>query len=223
MLDVEAMVPDGTGVRLLGDFIGQWSLDGATLTSPTGFDLFVITFDAQLHVVSAVRPAGGDHRNAIGAAALAGGASLLGWDGPDGLGVGAFASDGALLWSQPLSRLSESFGPSLCLAVDADGMVAVAGTFDAPKLEVAGARLSPATNFTTGSPKPTAFLALYGADGQPRWAGTVVSDLTTAQAVAFDGAGHVLLAGDFDNALTVGGVQRPGQGGSDWYVVTLAR
>jgi len=125
-----------------------------------------------------------------------------------------YDSAGKLLYSRTLGAAGDASG--LSLAVSADGKVAIAGSITG-KL---GGATNGALNSGDASDKPDSFATLYDSEGDEVWTvrrGSMQED--EAQAVAFDAAGNVLVAGRTKSTLPGGTAT---QGGWDSYLTSYA-
>ncbi len=125
-----------------------------------------------------------------------------------------YDSAGQLVYSRTLGAAGDASG--LSLALSSDGKVAIAGSITG---ELGGAT-NGALNSRDGSEKPDSFATLFDAEGDEVWTvrkGALQED--EAQAVAFDAAGNVLVAGRTKSALPGGTAP---VGGWDSYLTSYA-
>jgi cysteine-rich repeat protein len=128
----------------------------------------------------------------------------------DGLDV---ATCGVHLWSKRFGEGGEQLG--LDVAVDAEGKVLVAGAFE-EQLNVGGGDL-----FSQGD--DDIFLAMLTPDGDHLWSLRFGDDAQQViRALAVDGQGNVIVTGEFEGTMNLGGDDLTSQGLSDLFVAKFS-
>ncbi|AUX31193.1 hypothetical protein SOCE836_033210 [Sorangium cellulosum] len=212
---VNAVATDGNeGLLLAGEFSGKLEFGGAPRTSAGGRDGYVARLDAEGRELW-LQPLGGiGFQAATGVAAIAAGrlvvagrfsgALSVGKDrlqsaGGNDVFVASFDADGTPLWSE---RFGDGFDQQArAVAMDERGNAIVVGDF-AGTLELGGDPLVSAGDLDV-------FVASFDALGKHRWSKRFGdAGLQRARAVAVDGAGNVIVGGEFSGAIDLGGGPR---------------
>jgi len=218
----KAVAVDGSGnVFVMGDFFGGVDFGGGPLTSAGNEDVFVAKFDANGNYLWANRM--GDSQMQIlwcGAADPSGRIVLAGsFNGQlDGVGCGGGTDifiesrygSGLLHWARCLgdAATQDAFG----VATDASGNVFVAGRFKGT------------IDFYDGSPITSAgdydiYVAKFDANSALVWCNRFGDAAAqTANGIATDESGNVLLTGSFAGTVDFGGGALTSAGGSDIFI-----
>lgn len=196
-------------VAIGGSFLGSIDFGDFFLGDPTGNDAFVAKLDADGHPLWA-RKLGGqgdqfvdniaidDLGNIIATGSFEGtidvGGESLTADGFDSFVV-KFTTQGDLLWARAIGGIQSQIIKSI--AVDAGGDIVVVGFFDGTA-DFGGKQIKSAGNFD-------AFVSKLDPAGNLLWA-TAFGDTAEqrATAVGIDGAGAVLVTGDFIGKIDFG-------------------
>ncbi|MBI4700864.1 MAG: hypothetical protein HY744_06825 [Deltaproteobacteria bacterium] len=226
-----AVAAGGGGEPVLaGHFFGSLDLGGGPLTSAGERDLFVGKLDpGGLHLWSSRF---GDPGNQLtyavavdpwDAVVQAGyffgnldfGGGSLGNAGWRDVFVAKFDPSGKHLWSKRFGGSSSDF--ALAVAVDGGGNVLLAGYYWSGGIDFGGGTL-----WNAEQGKSDVFLAKLDRNGQHLWSKRFGSAGTQeAWAVATDGAGNVVLVGDFYGSIDFGGGPLTSVDGRDIFVAKL--
>lgn len=211
-------------VILAGGLEGTIDFGGGALTHAGWGDVFVAKFGSDGTHVWSKRFGDGDVQkanavavdasgNVIVAGILRGVANFGGGSltsaGINDVFVAKFTSAGAHVWSKRFGDASNQFPTGV--AVDASGHVAVAGTFQGT-INFGGGSL-------TSGGDTDIFLATFGSDGAHLWSkrfGDASSQ--SAEAVAVDASGNLVLTGGFQGNANFGGSALTSAGGMDVFV-----
>ncbi|WP_437717614.1 hypothetical protein WMF45_15125 [Sorangium sp. So ce448] len=212
---VNALVPDGNeGLLVAGEFSGTLEFGGEPRTSAGGRDGYVARLDAEGQELW-LQPLGGIGfqaatsvgATAAGLLAVAGrfsGALHVGKDRLESAGgsdvfLASFNNDGVPLWSK---RFGDGFDQQArAVAMDARNNAIVIGDF-AGTLDLGGEPLESAGDFDV-------FVASFNALGEHRWSKRFGdAGPQRAKAVAVDGAGNVIVGGEFGATIDLGGGPR---------------
>ena len=122
-----------------------------------------------------------------------------------------FAPDGAHLWSKRFAVGVADPYIGMDIAVDADGRIALTGTFPGA-VDFGGGPL-------VSQSKQDGFLAVFAPDGAHLWSLAVRTGWSVEpQSVGFDPAGDVILTGRFSSWVDLGGGAMFGAGGDDIFL-----
>ncbi|WP_437299684.1 SBBP repeat-containing protein [Sorangium sp. So ce426] len=211
---VNALVPDGNeGLLVAGEFSGTLEFGGEPRTSAGGRDGYVARLDAAGQELW-LQPLGGigfQAATSVAAApdrlvvagrfsgALHVGKNRLESAGGSDVFLASFNDDGVLLWSQ---RFGDGFDQQArAVAMDARGNAIVIGDF-AGTLDLGGDPLESAGDFDV-------FVASFGPFGGHQWSKRFGdAGPQRARAVAVDGAGNVIVGGEFGATIDLGGGPR---------------
>ncbi|WP_437746083.1 SBBP repeat-containing protein [Sorangium sp. So ce302] len=212
---VNALVPDGNeGLLVAGEFSGTLEFGGEPRTSAGGRDGYVARLDAEGQELW-LQPLGGIGfqaatsvaATAMGRLVVAGrfsGALHVGEDRLESAGgsdvfLASFDDNGAPLWSE---RFGDGFDQQArAVAMDERGNAIVIGDF-AGTLDLGGDPLESAGDFDV-------FVASFDALGEHRWSKRFGdAGPQRAKAVAVDGAGNVIVGGEFGATIDLGGGPR---------------
>ncbi|WP_437768531.1 SBBP repeat-containing protein [Sorangium sp. So ce281] len=212
---VNALVPDGNeGLLVAGEFSGTLEFGGEPRTSAGGRDGYVARLDAEGKELW-LQPLGGiGFQAATSVAATAAGLLVVAGRFSGALHVGkdrlesaggsdvflaSFNNDGVLLWSK---RFGDGFDQQArAVAMDARNNAIVIGDF-AGTLDLGGEPLESAGDFDV-------FVASFNALGEHRWSKRFGdAGPQRAKAVAVDGAGNVIVGGEFGATIDLGGGPR---------------
>ncbi|WP_437649731.1 hypothetical protein [Sorangium sp. So ce362] len=212
---VNGLATDGNeGLLVAGEFSGKLEFGGAPRTSAGGRDGYVARLDAEgrelwLQPLGGIgfQAATGVAASATGRIVVAGrfsGALSLGKDrlqsaGGSDVFVASLEADGTPLWSE---RFGDGFDQQArAVAMDDLGNAIVVGDF-AGTLDLGGDPLKSAGDLDV-------FVASFDALGKHRWSRRFGdAALQRARAVAVDGAGNVIVGGEFAGAIDLGGGPR---------------
>ncbi len=218
-----AVAVDGEGrVAVAGIFQGSVSLGGAPLTAVGFFDVFVAEYDSTGTYLWAKSFGSFDRFQGLASVAVDGsGNVILGGIAQGGVSFGGpaltgyfmakFDPTGGYLWSKAIPE--NSAGNDESLVVDPSGDVILAGGFTGPT-DFGGGTLTPPSS---GS----AFVAKYDPSGSYLWArqypetvdGGTITPAVASGGLAVDGAGNILVSGDFDGTIDLGSGQVTAAGG----------
>jgi hypothetical protein len=226
----QGVAVDGSGnVLVLGVFGGAVDFGAGLVTSNGGEDIFVAKLDAagallwarhfggavgfdQAGQGIAVDPAGSVVLTGYFSSPLSFGGPTLPNAGGEDVFVAKLDPSGAHVWSNAFGDGADQSGRGV--AVDGAGNVLLVGgfagsvAFGVPALTSAGGQ--------------DVFVAKLDPGGTPVWSRRFGdAQDQAAQAVAADGAGNVLLAGDFSGTLAFGGPALISAGGQDVFVAKL--
>ncbi|WP_437986124.1 hypothetical protein [Sorangium sp. So ce117] len=211
---VNALVPDGNeGLLVAGEFSGTLEFGGEPRTSAGGRDGYVARLDAEGKELW-LQPLGGIGFQAATSVAAAperlvvagrfSGALHVGKERLESAGgsdvfLASFNDEGVLLWSE---RFGDGFDQQArAVATDARGNAIVIGDF-AGTLDLGGDPLESAGDFDV-------FVASFTALGEHRWSKRFGdAGPQRAKAVAVDGAGNVIVGGEFGATIDLGGGPR---------------
>jgi len=229
-----AVAVDSNGnVLLTGSYAGTINLGGSDLPA-TGNEAFLAKFNAAgVHQWSKRFVGSGDDRglavavdgsgNVIVTGLFTGtlncgGADLV-CNGSVNVFLAKFDALGNHVWSQRFG-LGATASPT-AVAVDASGNVVLVGSFTA-SITFGGPTFT-ATSSTTGNLTPDLFIAKFAPNGGHLWSKTTGGPPhDSANGVAVDASGNVLVAGSFTGAANFGGGPlTPVGGGSNIFVVKL--
>lgn len=217
-------VDDSGSVLVTGFFEDRVNFGGVQLTSAGGTDIFVAKFDADgghnwskrfgdASDQNGQRVAVDDLANVVVAGDFEGavdfGGGALASAGNSDLYITKFDRDGNHIWSE---RFGGAKNESMeCVAVDDSGNVYVTGFFQ-DSVDFGGGTLVSAGWWDI-------YIAKFDADGNHIWSdGFGDGLLETGQSVAVDGSGNVLLTGQFEGTLNLGGEMLASAGGFDIFV-----
>ncbi|WP_437959829.1 hypothetical protein WME76_09400 [Sorangium sp. So ce119] len=225
---VNALATDGNeGLLVAGEFSGTLAFGGAPRTSAGGRDGYVARLDAEGRELW-LQPLGGrGFQAATGVAATAtgrivvagrfSGVLTIGGDRLESAGgsdvfVASFDADGAPLWSR---RFGDGFDQQArAVAVDENGNAVVVGDFGGT-LDLGGEPLESAGDLDV-------FVASLDALGEHRWSQRFGdAGLQRARAVAVDGAGDVIVGGEFGGTIDLGGGPRTAEAREAVFVAKL--
>lgn len=182
-----------------------WARTYGTAGTLTPFAIATDAAGATL-LVGEVDAGGVDFGGAGGAHAIAAGSYLAKLD-----------ASGARAWSRALTSTTTGTY-AVAVATGPSDAVAIAGQYFGTANVGGGDLVSHAQS--------SAFVATYAADGTPRWSksfdGNDPAAKAYALAVAFDGAGDVIVSGQFVKALDVGGTALVDAGTRDVFLAKLA-
>lgn len=228
--EARGIAADATGgVLLAGRFQEELDLGNGAMQSAGGFDGFVGRLspdgspswatrfgDAADQEARALAIADSSHVIVAGTFAGAmdlGGKLLMSAGGGDVFLAKLGASDGAHVWSTRFGDTNEQDAASV--AVDATGSVVMTGTLHG-QTDFGGGPLASIGGFE-------AFLAKFRADAAHQWSkrfGDAQDQF--GQAVAADATGNVLLAGNFQGTIDLGGGPLVSEGGYDVVIAKFA-
>ena len=210
---VNCVATDASGdVIITGEFAGTVNFGGANLVSSGGNDIYVAKFNAAgTHVWSqrfgdgAEQVPRGVAVNAAGDVLITGefagtvnfgGGNLVSAGGNDIFVAKFDAASGAHVWSQRFgsSALEQQ---ARAVAVDATGNVVITGEFEGT-VNFGGGNLT-SVSFTD------IFVAKYNASGVHQWSKQFGAGDQHGHSVATDGAGNLVVTGDFSGTLNFGG------------------
>ncbi|WP_437639262.1 SBBP repeat-containing protein [Sorangium sp. So ce854] len=215
------------GVLVAGEFSGTLEFGGAPRTSAGGRDGYVARLDAEGRELW-LQPLGGrGFQAATGVAASATGrvvvvgrftgALTIGDDRLESAGgsdvfVASFDADGTPLWSR---RFGDGFDQQArAVALDEHGNAVVVGDFGGT-LDLGGEPLESAGDLDV-------FVASLDALGEHRWSKRFGdAGPQRARAVAVDGAGDVIVGGEFGGTIDLGGGPRTAEGREAVFVAKL--
>jgi hypothetical protein len=210
-----AVAADGAGnVVVVGSFKASASFGGAQLTSAGGSDVFVAKYTAAGAHLWSRRFGGAGDETALSVAVDPSGAIFVGgefWGATTDLGGGALANagasdaflakysaSGAHLWSRAFGGpdTDSTYG----VATDAAGDVVAVGVFKGSAVDFGGRTLA-----SMWGGLDSFVVKLSGSNGGNLWAKNVrCGGPDFAYGVAVDGAGNVLVAGDFNGNADFG-------------------
>ena len=216
-------------VYVVADFIGTVDFGGGPLVSAGGSDIVVLTLDwasGDFHAAQRYGTANSDTGIAIGVD-FNGYIAFGGFFGQGTLDVGGFPLVGAGQDNGFVASLDSALGTrwtrmlassgtgdlSSCqaLAVDPNGDVVTAGVF------------SGTVNFGAGTVTASgsdAFVASYDSLGTPRWSHVFGGpQYDTANAIAVDGTGNVVVGGNYHGNVDFGTGTIPSTGSVDGFLV----
>ena len=220
-------IDSGGAIWLTGSFGGTLFFGGTGLLLGNGEDVFVAKLDPSGTPLwaadyGAANPQRGNDI-AVGpqgqvvvvgemqSTATFGGAQLSSAGGLD-VFVAQLDSDGNHLWSQRFGDINDD--RALSVAIDGAGNVFVAGLFR-NSIDFGGGAL-------VAAGADDAFVAAFDSNGNPLWGRSAgSSDDQSANGVAVDAAGNVLVVGTFRNQIDWGDGAHVSAGNADAYVVKL--
>jgi hypothetical protein len=227
-----AITVDANKVYITGVFTGTVNFGGGGLTSAGSDDAFVLTLssaDGAYVAARAFGTAGIDAGLAIAVDATGNvmvggyfGAGTLDFGGATITGAAPFSAfvasaspTGVHRWSRRLSgAATTTFSQGNAIAVDGNGNVTVAGTFEGSTDFGAG--------MVTSAGNGDIFVASYSATGAPRWSRVLGgSQDDSARGVASDAAGNIVVGGSFSGTVNVGKGDITGIGPFDGFVMIL--
>jgi hypothetical protein len=203
---------DGAGsVFITGMFYGTVDFGGGPLIGAGGRDIFLAKFDPSGNHLWSHGFGDEDSQESTGLALDGGGnVFITGWfDGTVDFGGGPLDVNGDLdvflarfdpngnhLWSQRFGGVTRQ--EAYDVAADGEGNVVITGHFDGTVDFGGGPLMSEGAE--------DIFLAMHDADGLHRWSRSFGdSESQSGESVAVDGAGDVLLTGDFRGIVDCGG------------------
>ena len=214
-----AIDPLTGNVVATGWFTAALTLGGTTLTPSGPQDMLLAKFDGATGAPVWAKQFGGVYEDSGAGVAVDGGGNIVltgffkgycSFGGatlrtaqitdPD-VFLAKFTSAGAHLWSERFTNGAGDWGNGV--AVDASGNIALVGAFTG-SLNLGGTALFAAGGFSDG------FVARFDAAGTHTWsrkigAGTPVDGTDTANAVAMDSSGNVVVTGTVSGAIDFGG------------------
>lgn len=220
---------DASGnVIIVGRFYGAVDFGGGALASGGSDDIFVAKFDPDgNHMWSdnfgdaSAQYATGVTVDGSGKVTIAGyldgsadfGGGTLTSAGSVDIFMAQFNSDGAHLWSK---RFGDSeFQYVININSDVSGNVILAGYFEG-SVDFGGGSLASAGN-------NDAFVAKFNPGGTHLWSKQFGDGSEqAATSIAADGAGNIILAGDFTGSLNCGGDNLTSAGGTDVFVARFS-
>ncbi|WP_169800629.1 DNRLRE domain-containing protein [Archangium gephyra] len=215
---------------VLGQFQGNLTVGGTTLSNPEGTDGFVVKLDEASGAVLWL-----SHLNSNGSTYIytpvvdpsgnfivsgefydnltVGGTTLSNPRGTDGFVVKLDGATGGLLWLSHLDSADVSHASTP--VVDASGNLIVSGRFEG-NLTVGGITLSSPTGYDGFVVK------LDGGSGARLWLVHLDSTRSTYSApLVVEASGNLIVSDNFDGNFTVGGTTLSNSGGTDGVVVKL--
>jgi hypothetical protein len=223
-----AVASDGHSV-LAGDFKGSVNLGSGPLTSSSNNDkdAFIAAFDPsgaplwskpfgdaqdQVAFSVAIGPSGNIALAGLFQGTInLGGGPLVSAGSYDAF-VGVFSTSGVPLWGKQLG--DSKYQNASNVAMDKDGNVAIMGAFGGTIMFGGNAFVS-----VTGQ---DLFIAKYDSSGNPIWFKQFgLTSSPTATSAAFDGAGNLVIAGNFGGTVSLGGPPLTSAGGSDIFLAQL--
>lgn len=189
---VDAAVEAGAPVH-------QWSLSVGGSADDRGHSV-AIDGQGNIFVTGAVQ----------GAVDFGGGPLMVGTDAD--IFLASYDASGAHRWSKVFGTLGHDYG--FGVAVDDAGHINLVGSF-AVGVDFGGGALASAGSFD-------AFVASFDAGGTHRWSKRFGGSLLDqANGVAVDGAGNIVITGEFRQSVDFGGGWLAGAGESDAFLVSL--
>jgi hypothetical protein len=216
-----AVQPAAGRIVTIGAFQGTASVGPTKLSALPGADwtLFEAWLDAGGNSLSAVVLGRADHVARIRVATARDGDTVLVGEVQEGLDVGSgpmhrtgghgffvtrLNADGAPRWLRRFDSPDYLWCSSV--AVDADGAIAVAGSYQGT-IDLGTGALPTVQSYE-------GFVAKLGPAGTTRWSERLIGRRTDPSALAFDRGGNLLVAGDFDEMdLGLGRLPGPRNGG----------
>jgi hypothetical protein len=224
----------GGKAYVTGEFTGSVDFGGGAKTAVGSGDVFVLALDAGTGAYSTAFAFGGTTSDAgigIGAdgsgnitvggffgpgtVALGGGNMLTGTAGLSAF-VASFTPAGAHRWSKRLSGLNanNTYNSTQSLTIDGAGNVTAGGEFSAMS-DFGGGAVTSAGDFD-------AFVVSFTSMGGYRWSKTFgASQMDTANGVAADAQGNIVVGGSFHNTVMFGTTSLTSSGVIDGWIGIL--
>ena len=221
----------GTKVYVTGEFTGTVDFGSGAKTAVGSGDVFVLVLEASTGAFGTVFTFGGTASDAgigivadsggnitvggffgPGTVTLAGGGSLTGTAGLSAF-IASFTTAGTHRWSKRLSGLNaaNTYNSTQSLTIDAAGNVTAGGEFSSAA-DFGGGMVTSAGDFD-------AFVVSFTPSGGYRWSKTFgANQMDTANGVAADASGNIVVGGSFHNTVMFGTTSLTSSGVIDgWY------